>query len=255
MTPSGGALEGEGRTTAGAALRTAANSAQAPRPIKLACPRCGRIVTVYEDEVGQAGKCAGCGAMIAVPAHAFSVSSRGPSEGGQDNILRAALVETARGDTHIVLAPAAQEQAANSPPVADSAQAPVPPAAFPGRVDYSIWQGLAAGAGDWAMVARLDALRKAEQAQRSGLLKPADGALPLVLQMVLCEAAAAAFQAQGEADWRKDWTRGLVRIAARWPDDATVEGVVAVLGDADAIIAELKAAGIWPWQAQTGAGS
>jgi hypothetical protein len=105
------------------------------------------------------------------------------------------------------------------------------------------------------MVARLDALHRAEQAQRSGRLKPAGGALPFVLQMVLCEAAVAAFQAQGEADWRKEWTRGLVRIAARWPDDGTVEGVVAVLAQADGVIADLKAAGIWPWQTDTDAGS
>ncbi len=238
MTPSAGASAGDGRKAAGRH-----GSAQAQRTIRLVCPKCGRAVTVYEDEVGQAGRCPGCGAEITVRADAFT-------QAGAD--LEMTVADSEAGDELADAAPPAAVAPKRSSSD-DTAELPVEGILSGGRMDYAIWQGVVSGNGDTAMVARLDALHKAEQAQQARRLP--DGPLATALQMVLCEAAVAAAQTQSEADWRKDWTRRLVGIAARWPDETTVDGVVTVLGQADAIIRELKAAGVWPWQAEAATGA
>ena len=249
MTPSAGAPGREGR-------RAPAGQApgQTPRPIRLACPQCGRIVTVYEDEVGQAGKCAGCGAEITVRADAFSETVIDPDMTVADTAAGVGSPDVMAESASPPAAPA-QPKAARRSSADDTAELPVPQALAGGGVDYAIWQGVVSGAGDWAMAARLQALHKAEQAHQAGKLGLAGEGIATALQMVLCEAAVAAFQTQSEADWRKDWTRRLVRIAARWPDEASVDGVVAVLGQADTVIAELKAAGVWPWRTEPAEGS
>ena len=249
MTPSGASGQGGRRAAASRA------PGQAPRPIRLACPKCGRIVTVYEDEVGQAGKCAGCGADITVPANAFAETSADPDMTVADTAAGVASPDAVAKNAGPPAAAPAQPKAPRRSSADDTAELPVPEAFAGGGVDCAIWQRVVSGAGDWAMAARLDALHKAEQAHQAGKLGLAGGRLPTAVQMVLCEAAVAAFQTQSEADWRKDWTRRLVRIAARWPDEASVDGVVAVLGQADTIIAELKAAGVWPWRTEPAKGS
>ena len=68
-----------------------------------------------------------------------------------------------------------------------------------------------------------------------------------VAQMVLCEAAVGVSRGQSEDEWRRDWSRLLVKVAAQGPDEATFEAVVTMLAHVDSVIAHLKAAGVWPW--------
>lgn len=243
MTPSGpfsGAQRNEGRDAA--ARRQA-------RPIRLVCPGCGTALTVYEDEVGQTGECPGCGATIAVPADALATA---PPQGGDRTdgpTVRASLVrpagEAAGGQRTPATPAPARELFARTPelgaPEPKARQRPV------GRVDYAIWQVLVAEAGDAPMSARIEALRRADEAGCRMTLKIPDGTEQPFPQMVLCEAAVAALGRQSETEWRQEWTRRLVRVAAKWQDEGTFEGVVALLAHVDGIIADLKTAGVWPW--------
>jgi len=234
------------------------------RPIRLRCPGCGATVRVYEDEIGRSGQCSGCGAVIAVPADAFK-EARSASVGSG--------VAARRGPAREAEAQATAQATPTEPPVAASQQVVRPPeglqdaaaqlAVAPGeaelsrsvgaspqvatRVDYRLWQGIVAEGGDAAMAARLGALRAAEEAGCPVALRFSGGAELPAPPMVLCEAAVGAAKGQSEDEWRRDWSRQLVRVAARWPDEPTFDAVVAILAHVDSVIARLKTAGVWPW--------
>ena len=79
-------------------------------------------------------------------------------------------------------------------------------------------------------------------------LKLPDGGETRASLMIAAEAAVAAIRGEGEEKWRYEWTRRLVRLAVKWQDEPTTEGVVSVLGFTDAVIAKLKSAAVWPWR-------
>jgi hypothetical protein len=114
--------------------------------------------------------------------------------------------------------------------------------------DYMVWRRFAEMAGDTAMVARLDAINALEQAACSDTVTMTDGTVMRVPLMIAAESAVAAQEGKQEAEWREEWTRRLVHLAVKWQDELTTQGVVAVLNCMDAVIADLKGAGVWPWR-------
>jgi len=112
---------------------------------------------------------------------------------------------------------------------------------------YLVWRRFVEVSGDRAMVARLDILHRARQAGCKLAIAQPDGTELPVPEMVAAEAAVGALQAESEAEWREQWTRRLVNVAVKWQDQATTEGVVTVLNTTESVIADLKAAGVWPW--------
>ena len=280
LTPSGRFFgsggRGSGGRGSGGERRSRGRETPRPRPdarpIRLLCPGCGATISVYEDEIGRSGKCPGCGAMIAVPADALAGA---PSEARAGAPVRAALVRPAappRPGARQEQPRAPAQARRDEPPAAvaplgpsEQAQDPAPmPAPRPrqpevalqsnGRAvtasapwQYDVWQGLAAEAGDTAMAARLEALRKAGEARCSMTFALPSGAELPVAQMVLCEAAVGASKGQSEDEWRRDWSRLLVKVAAQGQDEVTFEAVVAVLARVDSVVTRLRAAGAWPW--------
>jgi len=115
--------------------------------------------------------------------------------------------------------------------------------------DYVVWRRYLELSGDRAMVARLEAMNAVEAAGKASMPLP-DGGETRVPLMIASEAAVAAMNGEDEAAWRHEWTRRLVRLAVKWQDEPTTEGVVSVLSLTDAVIAELKSAGTWPWGAK-----
>lgn len=112
---------------------------------------------------------------------------------------------------------------------------------------YLVWRRFAELSGDRAMVARLHIIYRAREAGCKLTLKDRDGADLRIPEMIAAEAAVAALDMEDEAEWRRQWTRRLVNVAVKWQDEATTEGVVAVLNSTDAVVGDLKAAGVWPW--------
>jgi hypothetical protein len=115
---------------------------------------------------------------------------------------------------------------------------------------YLVWQRFAEISGDQAMVARLQVIGEAQKAGIKMTVSLPDGRELRIPEMIAAEAAVAALGAGSEGEWRADWTRRLVNVAVKWQDPATTQGVVSVLNHTDAVIADLKAAGIWPWGAE-----
>ena len=112
---------------------------------------------------------------------------------------------------------------------------------------YLVWRRFAELGGDRAMVARMNIIHQAQEAGCNLTVTLSDGAELRVPEMIAAEAAVAALDIGDEQQWREEWTRRLVHVAAKWQDEPTIEGVVAVLNHTDAVIADLKAAGVWPW--------
>jgi hypothetical protein len=115
---------------------------------------------------------------------------------------------------------------------------------------YLVWQRFAEISGDHAMVARLHVICEAQKAGIKMTVTLPDGRELRIPEMIAAEAAVAALSTDAESEWRADWTRRLVNVAVKWQDAATTQGVVSVLNHTDAVIADLKAAGIWPWAAK-----
>jgi hypothetical protein len=115
------------------------------------------------------------------------------------------------------------------------------------ETDYLVWRKFLQIRGDRAMVARLDAIRSLHEAGCRTALQLPDGDETRVPIIVAAEAAVAAQEGQDEAGWRQEWTRRLVRLAVKWQDDLTTNGVVNVLSCTDAVIRDLKEGGVWPW--------
>lgn len=185
-----------------------------------------------------------------MPAEAFSGTRPAYAEGATGAVVRAALVQPVAQPAPEPAHVAEGLEVSAGPLLTGSGRAesgaPSETRANTG-IDYLLWQGLAEQAGDWAMAVRLGALRRAEEAGCELSRQLPDGSRLPVPQMLLGEAAVAAFQALSEAEWRRDWTHRLLRIAARWPEEAIVDAVVTILMQTDAAIAELRAAGVWPW--------
>ena len=256
---------------------------------KLKCPNCGTVVTVYEDEVGEAGTCPGCGGDLEVFRRDFGEGDGGARKGRKNSLAArvAKLVsrpsesrETDAGeaedagpaeqdeqdearadDEEAVLAGlldedaeglAAAEEALLSSGSEKAAERQETPAAEPlgADIEYRLWQGVAEQGGDRAMAARLDLWLRAEQAGCAMTLTLPAGVDVPVPQMVLAEAAAAQSAGATEHAWRDGWTRRLLQMAAQWPDEQTTEGVVAVLNHTDAVVGRLKEAHVWPWALQ-----
>ena len=112
---------------------------------------------------------------------------------------------------------------------------------------YIVWQRFAEVSGDRAMMARLAVIAKAQKAGCKMTVTLSDGRELRIPEMIAAEAAVAALDTQDESKWRADWTRQLVNVAVTWQDEPTTEGVVAVLNHTDAVVRDLKSAGIWPW--------
>ena len=115
------------------------------------------------------------------------------------------------------------------------------------EASYLVWRRLAELSGDQAMVARLHILHQAQQAGCNMTVTLPDGREMRIPEIIAAEAAAAALNIGSEQEWRAQWTRRLVNVAVKWHDEATTEGVVAVLNHTDPVVDELKEAGIWPW--------
>jgi len=114
--------------------------------------------------------------------------------------------------------------------------------------DYLVWRRYAEIMGDVAMVVRLDAIGALEQSGLPATITMSDGTEARVPMMVAAEAAVAAHEGKQEGEWREEWTRRLVRMAVKWQDEMTTQGVVAVLNALDGVIADLRQAGVWPWR-------
>lgn len=97
------------------------------------------------------------------------------------------------------------------------------------------------------MVARMHIIHRAQQAGCRLTTSLPDGTEVRIPEMIAAEAAVGALEVEDEQEWRNEWTRRLVNVAAKWQDEATTEGVVAVLNCTDDVVAELKEAGVWPW--------
>jgi hypothetical protein len=188
-------------------------------------------------------------AKLAGQSPAYSAAQTGDDEeasaADNESQLLEELIEAEEGEALPADAPTAETPAA----------VPTPGASGEGQqalfvlergVDWAVWQGVVAGAGDWAMAARLEALSRAAAAG-CDLEEPKVAGLPIA-QMVLAEAAVAAFQGVSEEEWRDGWTRRLLKLAARWNDESSRDGVVEVLVRAGHVISALRAAGVWPWQ-------
>ncbi len=115
------------------------------------------------------------------------------------------------------------------------------------EVGHLVWRRFAELAGDRAMVARMHILHRAREAGLELTLTLPDGSLTRIPEMVAAEAAVGALDVSNEDDWRREWTKRLVDVAVKWQDEATSEGVVAVLNNTDQVIRELQTAGVWPW--------
>ena len=120
----------------------------------------------------------------------------------------------------------------------------------PVEADYVIWRRYVEMSGDRAMVARLEAMQAVEQAGKATIALP-DGGETRVPLIMAAEAAAAALNGESEAKWRLDWTRRLVRLAVKWQDEATTQGVATILSYTDSVIRDLKEAGVWRWAPQS----
>ena len=233
------------------------------REAKLVCPSCGTSFSVYEDEIGESGGCPSCGAAIEVGGDLF-----GEDEAiADDEGLLELLAEDAEGLAVPDVTSEDEEEAAEPEPTGQKAQpaglrpgpalrkaggAVEPPV---GELDYRLWQGLAEQSGDWAMVVRLDAWRRAQQAGCEMFTELPDGSTMPIPQMILAEAGVACFQSQSEQEWREEWTRRLLQVAAKGSDEATTEAVVALLTHTGSVIAGLKSKGAWPWNQQEEQGS
>jgi hypothetical protein len=112
---------------------------------------------------------------------------------------------------------------------------------------YLVWRRFAELSGDRAMVARMHVIHRAQQAGCELTTTLPDGTELRIPEMIAAEAAVGALEIEDEEEWRKEWTRRLVKVAAKWQDEATTDGVVAVLNCTDDVIADLKEAGVWPW--------
>ena len=246
------------------------------REAKLRCSKCGTKVTVFEDEIGECGHCPGCGGKMEVVREDFGGGRRdGARPSGKKNLAArvAHLVghgaekpqPAGKGKGADVAAAAdepedemladpieedAEGEAAAAQALEDAGPQPVPTAAADPalqELEYRLWQGMAEEAGDRAMAARLALWLRAEQAGCSMTLDLPGGVRVPIPQIVLSEAAAAQATGQQEAAWRDGWTRRLLKMAAEWPEEGTIEGVVLVLNLTDGVVAELKASDVWPW--------
>jgi hypothetical protein len=114
-------------------------------------------------------------------------------------------------------------------------------------VDYVLWRRLLEEKGDRSMRCRLDAVHAARQSGCKSALALPDGSLTRMPMMVIAEAAVAAQSGMREEEWQEAWTGSLLNLAQKWPDEATIERLVAVLNSMDAIKKDMKAARVWPW--------
>lgn len=114
-------------------------------------------------------------------------------------------------------------------------------------VGYLVWRRFAELSGDRAMVARMHIIHRAQEAGCGLTTRLPDGRELRIPEMVAAEAAVGALETEQEEQWRREWTRRLVQIATKWQDQETTDGVVAVLNHTDAVIDDLKQAGVWPW--------
>jgi len=112
---------------------------------------------------------------------------------------------------------------------------------------YLVWRRFAELTGDRAMAARLHIVHRARETGCKLTLMDPNGTELRIPEMIAAEAAVAALDMEDEAEWRTQWTRRLVNVAVKWQDEATTEGIVAVLNSTDAVVGDLKAAGVWPW--------
>ena len=115
---------------------------------------------------------------------------------------------------------------------------------------YLVWRRVAELSGDRAMVARLHIIHRARRAGcRMTLLQP-DGTELRFPEIIAAEAAVGALDTESEEQWRWQWTRRLVDVAVRRQDPRTTDGVATVLEATESVIADLKAAGVWPWESE-----
>lgn len=221
--------------------RVRATGATTQAAAAVACPKCGAELGAVAEEIGESRLCPACGAPIeAVPDAAVPPVTETPEAPEPE--------EAAEAEPAVAMP---EEPSPARPPDAAVAEVQEPGAEPSARrrrhADFLVWQGVVQLAGDWAMAARLQALRYAEQAGCKMTVSMPDGSELNIPEMVMTEAAVAAFESQTEAEWREQWTRRLLSIAATWPDKKTTQTVVAVLTHTSDVIAELKAAGVWPW--------
>ena len=97
------------------------------------------------------------------------------------------------------------------------------------------------------MATRLDAIHAAEQSGCKMTVVMEDGRPMRFPMMIAAEGAVAAQEGKSEEQWRREYTRGLVTVAAKHPDDETVEGVAATLNCTDAAVRDMKWHRVWPW--------
>ncbi len=207
--------------------------------VTVQCQICGHEISVTDAPPGGSENCPECGATIEVP------EGTGEEDAGLMGLLEEEPEPAELSDS--LVAASLEDLVAETGEAEEAPAAPPRGEPAPAEMDYRLWQGLAEQAGDWAMAVRLDSWRRAGEAGCRMALSMPDSVASAVPRMVLGEAAVAAFQSQSEAEWREAWTRRLLKVAAKWPDEQTVEGVVEVLLATDPVIGELREAGVWPW--------
>ncbi|MHC4480011.1 MAG: hypothetical protein ACYS8K_04115 [Planctomycetota bacterium] len=115
------------------------------------------------------------------------------------------------------------------------------------QAGYLVWRRFAELNGDKAMMARLHILERAREAGCDLTVELPTGGQARVPEMIAAEAAVGALKIGDEQEWRRQWTSRLVEVAVKWQDEETTKDVVTVLNHTDAVIRDLKGAGVWPW--------
>jgi hypothetical protein len=113
---------------------------------------------------------------------------------------------------------------------------------------YLVWRRFAELAGDRAMAARLHIIYRARQAGCRMTLPQPDGTELRFPEMIAAEAAVGALDKQSEEEWRRRWIRRLLNLAVKWQDSQMTDNVATLLSTSESVVAELKSAGVWPWQ-------
>jgi hypothetical protein len=117
--------------------------------------------------------------------------------------------------------------------------------------DYVVWRRLAEAAGHEGLAARLDGMHAAVQSGgKTSITLDGRGATNVPL-MIIAEASVAAHEGKRQIEWRREWVRALVNLAAETDREEVRESVVAILTAMDAIITSLKMKRVWPWGPKT----
>lgn len=117
--------------------------------------------------------------------------------------------------------------------------------------DYIVWRRLAEAAGQEGLAARLDGMHAAVQSGcKTSITLDGRGETSVPL-MIIAEASVAAQEGKRQIEWRHQWVRALVNLAAETEREEVRESVVAILTAMDAIIASLKIKRVWPWGPKT----